>query len=220
MQSELHLSKDLDPLEETEEDKDPGQGQSDEQLPAEVAQFINAWRQLQHMAPGTHALSIVHAWPLFIPKVPKHTMLILNTALIFGGRFLFVLSNKLFNELFYKQLSIGRTLGLFQRQHWGNFWEMGWSTHGLFPLHRYHLGLNTNWKSTNKQNLGKSWTSQSLNHLSSFIAFKEFLQHNLCTLLWPPHDFGKPSSGLLWCDLSHSFLSHCWGPPTYSTVHT
>ena len=58
----------------------------------------------------------------------------------FGDRLLFVLSNKLFNELllsnklfnelFYKQLSVGRTLGLFQRQHWGNFWEMGWSTHG------------------------------------------------------------------------------------------
>lgn len=43
MQSKLHLSKDLDPLEETEEDEDPGQGQSDEQLPAEVAHFINAW---------------------------------------------------------------------------------------------------------------------------------------------------------------------------------
>ena len=43
MQSKLHLSEDLDPLEETEEDEDPGQGQSDEQLPAEVAHFINAW---------------------------------------------------------------------------------------------------------------------------------------------------------------------------------
>ena len=39
-------------------------------------------------------------------------------------------------------LSIRYTLEPFQRQHWGNFWETGWSTYGLFWVHRYHLELN------------------------------------------------------------------------------
>ena len=38
--------------------------------------------------------------------------------------------------------SIRQTLELFQRQRWGNFWEMGWSTCGLFRAHRYHFELN------------------------------------------------------------------------------
>ena len=33
-------------------------------------------------------------------------------------------------------------IGIFQRQCWGNFWEMGWSTYGLIWAHRYHLVLN------------------------------------------------------------------------------
>ena len=33
-------------------------------------------------------------------------------------------------------------LELFQRQSWGHFWEMGWSTYGLFRAHKYHLELN------------------------------------------------------------------------------
>ena len=43
--------------------------------------------------------------------------------------------------------SIRWTLESFQRQHWGNFWEMGWSAYGLFWAHRYHLELNwTDWR--------------------------------------------------------------------------
>ena len=38
--------------------------------------------------------------------------------------------------------SIRWTLEPFQRQHWRNFCEMGWSTYGLFQAHRYHLELN------------------------------------------------------------------------------
>ena len=38
--------------------------------------------------------------------------------------------------------SVRRTLEPFQRQRWGNFWETGWSAHGLFWVHRYHLELN------------------------------------------------------------------------------
>ena len=38
--------------------------------------------------------------------------------------------------------SIRRTLEPFQRQRWGNFWEMGWSAYGLFQAHIYHLELN------------------------------------------------------------------------------
>ena len=34
------------------------------------------------------------------------------------------------------------TLELFQRQCWGNFWEMGLSRYGLFWAHRYHPELN------------------------------------------------------------------------------
>ena len=34
----------------------------------------------------------------------------------------------------------------FQKQHWGNFWETGWSAYGLFREHKYHLELN--WTNT------------------------------------------------------------------------
>ena len=37
---------------------------------------------------------------------------------------------------------IRRTLELFQRQCWGNFWETGWSVYGLFRAPRYHPELN------------------------------------------------------------------------------
>ena len=33
---------------------------------------------------------------------------------------------------------IRKTLEPFQRQHWGNFWEMGCSACGLFQAHMYH----------------------------------------------------------------------------------
>ena len=41
--------------------------------------------------------------------------------------------------------SIRQTLEMFQRWHWGNFWEMdSWSgLCGLFQVHRYHLELNS-----------------------------------------------------------------------------
>ena len=38
--------------------------------------------------------------------------------------------------------SIRWTWELFQRQRWGNCWEMGWSTYRLFQLHSYHSELN------------------------------------------------------------------------------
>ena len=41
-----------------------------------------------------------------------------------------------------RALSIRWTLEPFQRQRWGNFYEMGWSAYGLFRAHRYHLELN------------------------------------------------------------------------------
>ena len=37
---------------------------------------------------------------------------------------------------------VRRTQEPFQRQQCGNFWETGWSTYGLFWVHRYHLELN------------------------------------------------------------------------------
>ena len=38
--------------------------------------------------------------------------------------------------------SIRPTLELSQRQHWVNFWEMGWNAYRLPQGHRYHLELN------------------------------------------------------------------------------
>ena len=38
--------------------------------------------------------------------------------------------------------SINRTLEPFQRQHWENYWETGWSAYVLFLAHRYNLDLN------------------------------------------------------------------------------
>ena len=39
-------------------------------------------------------------------------------------------------------ISIRRTLELFRRQCWRNFWETGWSAYKLFWGHRHHLELN------------------------------------------------------------------------------
>ena len=41
--------------------------------------------------------------------------------------------------------SIRPTLELFQKQHWENSWETGWSTYGLSRAHRYHLWTKLNW---------------------------------------------------------------------------
>ena len=41
-----------------------------------------------------------------------------------------------------------KTLEPFQRQCWGNFWETGWSTYGLFRAHRYHP--ERNWTEPNQ----------------------------------------------------------------------
>ena len=35
-------------------------------------------------------------------------------------------------------------------EHWGNFWETGWSAYGLFRARRYHLELN--WTEPNNNN--------------------------------------------------------------------
>ena len=37
---------------------------------------------------------------------------------------------------------VRRTLELFERQRWGNFWDTGLSEYGLFRVHRYHLKLS------------------------------------------------------------------------------
>ena len=64
-----------------------------------------------------------------------------------------VLKEEALDDLQWKdargQLSIRQTLEPFQRQCWGNFWEMGWSTYGLFWAHRHHLELN--WTELNCQ---------------------------------------------------------------------
>ena len=41
-----------------------------------------------------------------------------------------------------RPLSTRQTLALFQRQHPGNLWEMGWSAYGLFQVHINHFELN------------------------------------------------------------------------------
>ena len=67
--------------------------------------------------------------------------------------------------------SIRRTLEPFQRQRWGNFWEMGWSAYGLFRAHRYHLELN--------------WT--------------ELLSIVSCPELWPRFSSDLVTCVLNWC---------------------
>ena len=37
---------------------------------------------------------------------------------------------------------IRQTLEPFQKRDWGNFWETGWNTYGLFWVQRYNLELN------------------------------------------------------------------------------
>ena len=62
--------------------------------------------------------------------------------------------------------SIRRTLELFQRQRWGNFWKTGCSAYGLFRAHKYHLELNwtqLNWRRSkrsvgNRNNEGSKFT--------------------------------------------------------------
>ena len=64
-----------------------------------------------------------------------------------------VLKEEALDDLHWKdergQLSIRQTLEPFQRQCWGNFWETGWSTYGLFRAHRHHLELK--WTELNCQ---------------------------------------------------------------------
>ena len=55
--------------------------------------------------------------------------------------------------------STRRTLEPFQRQCWGNFWEMWWSAYGLFRAHRYHLELN--WRREEKE---ITWLSLHCHH--------------------------------------------------------
>ena len=46
-----HSSRRLHAFDETEENNDPGERQTAEQLPADARQVINAVRDLQHVAP-------------------------------------------------------------------------------------------------------------------------------------------------------------------------
>lgn len=45
-------------------------------------------------------------------------------------------------RFFTFNLNFNDYLELFQRQRWGNFWEMRWGTYGLARPHRYHLEVN------------------------------------------------------------------------------
>ena len=69
----------------------------------------------------------------------------------------------------WELLSIRWSLKLFQRWHWENFWEMGWSEHGLFWAHRYHLWTELNWaiSSKRKQDKTVSFSCQQCGETSS-----------------------------------------------------
>ena len=73
--------------------------------------------------------------------------------------------------------SVRRTLKMFQRQRWGNFWETGWSAYGPFQAHRYHHELN--WTEVTEQpnaapfytcffTFSGQLTSWSLSHFNPF----------------------------------------------------
>lgn len=47
----VYLAKDSHAFEETEEDADPGEGQSDQQLPAHSSEVLNTICQLKNMSP-------------------------------------------------------------------------------------------------------------------------------------------------------------------------
>ena len=89
-------------------------------------------------------------------------------------------------------LSIRWTLEPVQRQHWGNFWETGWSACGHFWVQRYHL--EPNWTPEEKSKnchhpqcrprglhteLQSDWTSCSPNSCSRNTQHLQLLP-NLC----------------------------------------
>ena len=78
-------------------------------------------------------------------------------------------------------------LELFQRQRWGNFWEMGCSADGLFQVHRHHLELN--WSVLNKRSAG-GWLC-TLTAWAFLLAAVEqthiFLTHLLVKTAVPHH---------------------------------
>ena len=82
--------------------------------------------------------------------------------------------------------SVGRTLEPFQRLRWGNFWQTGWSTYGLFKAHRCHLEMNWNWTELNctKRSKPHNVCSNSRFQLHWFEAlchcFRKQLGHVLC----------------------------------------
>lgn len=54
---QIYLAKDGHAFEETEEDTDPGKGQSDQQLPAQSSEVLNTICQLKYMSPENLKLS-------------------------------------------------------------------------------------------------------------------------------------------------------------------
>ena len=56
----------------------------------------------------------------------------------------------------------------FQRQRWGNFWEMGRSASGLFWAHRSHLEVELNWTEHNTLLLKSGWVILRL-HLWQYV---------------------------------------------------
>ena len=54
-----YLAENVHALEETEEDTDPGEGERDNELPAEASEVLDAVRDLQHMVSETTQIYII-----------------------------------------------------------------------------------------------------------------------------------------------------------------
>ena len=75
--------------------------------------------------------------------------------------------------------SVRWTLDTFQRWCWGNLWEMGWSTYGLFRVQRYHLELNWTEHSCSQRSCSRPqqhswhlWHGQRLLYLALMSAYR------------------------------------------------
>ena len=85
-------------------------------------------------------------------------------------------------------LTFLQTVEPFQRQRWGNFRETGWSAHGLFKAHRYHLELNRTEKNS----------SELLNPPPSLVSFQ--CCFTFTETVWFIRDGGRAGRGV--CGLS------------------
>ena len=102
--------------------------------------------------------------------------------------------------------SIRWTLKPFQRQHWGNFWEMGWSAHKLFRVHKYHIELSwtEQWMHEQTEEKTRQQVISPVSSMSgrvrlSIIFISGWLLKMTFFSVWLP-DCWEPSS-----------LADCWG---------